>query len=266
MKKVIRCLSVDLKKAVLGYGTLICTAATFLLCFSSVIYTDGFTGKEYTALEIIIDRSKLSGIEFSGISILHISVNPYLTLFLPVLSSIPYVTFFCAERIGGNLRFIITRTGKMTYCLSKFLSALISGALTVTLGFVLYSFVIFTVFGLDGSITELIKIYIGIAIYGAISVLPAFILSAFIRNKYMICCFPFIFMHFYYTMIAKVQDHFSAHGNFDAILKISFIYTNDIKEILFSHDTRAIVFYPLLAVIVFIGFTIIMNRRLDNGQ
>lgn len=266
MKKLIRCLAVDLKKSFFGYGFLLCTLVVFLLCFASVIFTDSQTGKEYTALEIIADRSQLPNIEFSGMSILHISVNPYLTLFLPVLSSIPFVTLFCAERIGGNLRFIITRTGKNVYCLSKFFSALISGAVTVCFGFIMYSAVILCVFGMDGGISELIKIYIGMGIYGAVSVLPAFFLSAFIKNKYMICCFPFIFMHFYYTAIAKLQDYFNAHDNWEAIFKISFLYTNNIKEIFFSQDTTAVIFYSSLTVVSFIGFYLIMNRRVDYGQ
>lgn len=266
MKKLMRSLSVDLRKSFFGYGFLLCTLVVFLLCFASVIFTDSQTGKEYTALEIIADKSCLPNIEFSGINILHISVNPYLTLFLPVLSSIPFVTLFCAERIGGNLRFIILRTGKTVYCLSKFLSALISGAVTVSFGFIMYSAVILCVFGRDCSIAELIKIYIGIAVYGAVSVLPAFFLSAFIKNKYMICCFPFIFMHFYYTAIAKLQDYFNAHDNWEAIIKISFLYTSNIKEIFFSHDTTAVIFYSALTVISFLGFYLIMNRRLDYGQ
>ncbi len=266
MKKLMRSLSVDLRKSFFGYGFLLCTVVVFLLCFASVIFTDGQTGKEYTAIEIIADRSKLPNVVFSGMSILHISVNPYLTLFLPVLSSIPFVTLFCAERTGGNLRFVIMRTGKAAYCLSKFLSALISGAVTVSLGFMLYSAVILCIFGMDGSYAELIKIYIGMGIYGTVSVLPAFILSSFIKNKYMICCFPFIFMHFYYTAIAKLQDYFNAHDNWDAIMKISFLYTSNIKEIFFLQDTAAVIFYSSLTVISFIGFYLIMNRRVDYGQ
>lgn len=266
MKKIMRCLTADLKKSVCSYGFCICTVAVFILCFASVIYIDDFTGKEYTAFEIVVNRSKIPNIKFSGINILHISVNPYLTIFLPVLSSIPFVTLFCTERIGGNIRFIITRTGKLFYCLTKFITALVSGAITNILGFVLYSLVIIFAFGLNGGITELIKIYIGMGIYGAVSVLPAFFLSAFIKNKYMICCFPFIFMHFYYTIIAKVKENFIAHDNWDAVFKISFLYTSDIKEILFSHDLTAIIFYSALTVITFTGFTLIMNRRLDYGQ
>lgn len=266
MKKLMRSLSVDLRKSFFGYGFLLCVLVVFLLCFASVIYTDGQTGKEYTTIEIIADRSQLPNVVFSGMSILHISVNPYLTLFLPVLSSIPFVTLFCAERTGGNLRFVIMRTGKAVYCLSKFLSALISGALTVCSGFILYSMVILIVFGKDGSISELMKIYAGIAVYGAVSVLPAFFLSSFIKNKYMICCFPFIFMHFYYTAIAKLQDYFNAHDNWEAIMKISFLYTSEIKEIFFSKNVSAVIFYCALTVLTFVGFYLIMNRRVDYGQ
>lgn len=264
MKKLLRVTIIDLRKTLVSYGTVVCIAAVFLLCFASTIYTDGFTGKEYTVLEVIADRNKLPQIGLSPLDIVRSSVNPYLTLFLPVLSSIPFVTLFCAERLSGNIRFIITRTGKLTYALSKFFSAVISGALTVTIGFIMYSLVIFVVFGRDGALSDLIRIYTGTAIYGAVSVLPAFLLSSFIRNKYMICCFPFIFMHFYYTVLAKLQDHYI--DNWKVILKINMLYTSNIKDIFFTHDKSTVMLYTVLTVAVFAVYTLIMNRRLDNGQ
>ena len=264
MKKLLRVTIIDLRKTLVSYGTVVCIAAVFLLCFASTIYTDGFTGKEYTVLEVIADRSKFPQMGLFPLDIVRSSVNPYLTLFLPVLSSIPFVTLFCAERLSGNIRFIITRTGKLTYAISKFFSAVISGALTVTIGFIMYSLVIFAVFGRDGNLSDLIMMYAGTAIYGAVSVLPAFLLSSFIRNKYMICCFPFIFMHFYYTVLAKLQDRYI--DNWNVIMKINMLYTSNIKDIFFTHDKSTVMFYTVLTAAVFAVYTFIMNRRLDNGQ
>jgi len=266
MKNTINCLKTDIKKSIFSMGFLICSLSVFLLCFSSVIYTESWSGKEFTALEIIFSKTDNFFFEFSSQNIIRMSVNPYITLFLPVLSSIPFVTSFCAERIGGNMRFIIIRTGKIKYCISKYITSIVSGALIVLTGFILYSIVIITKFGFDGNLLDWLKTFTGISIYGAVSVFPAFILSSFIKNKYMICCFPFIFMHFYYTFITKVQSWLSSKDKLEYIFKISFLWVSDLTNIMFSKDIRAVLFYTATAILSFFCFYIIMNRRIDYGQ
>lgn len=273
MKGLMNCLYIDLKKTIISYGFIVSIMITFLLCFSSVIYTNSFTGKEHTAIEIILTRKQFNMIQFFGREILLTSVSPYITIFLPVLSAIPFVTVFCAERLSGNMRFTITRTNSTLYIISKFISALVSGALSIMLGFVLYSIVICSVFGYNGTISEIVKMYIGMALYGMVSVLPAFFLSAFIKNKYMICCFPFILMHFYYTIISKIQDYFNSKDMGLTVVKMRFLYPDTIKNILLGDTASSlnivrneIIYFSALIILSFLGFAIIMNRRFDHGQ
>lgn len=206
-------------------------------------------------------------ISFTSVQILYNSISPYITLFLPVLSSIPFVTVFCAERISGGMRFTITRSGKNVYCISKFISAIISGGLAVMFGFIPYSVVVYFEFpDNNAEISEFMKMYAGMGLYGMVSVLPAFFLSSFIKNKYMICCFPFIFMHFYYTTISKIQDILNAHKKDDVVLKIIFLYPRELKNVFITENADVVIYNLVLAVSAIIGFTIIMNRRLDYGQ
>lgn len=267
MKRLINSITIELKKTIFSYGSILCIIVTFMLCFTSSVYTDGFTGKEYSVFEIMANKSRFENLLFTSSQILHVSVSPYLTIFLPVLSSVPFVTSFCAERLGGNIRFIITRNGKYIYCISKFISAVISGGIAIMLGFVLYSIAVYCSFSNeDSSVSEFIKMYIGMGLYGMISALPAFFLSSFIKNKYMICCFPFIFMHFYYTTVSKVQDIFNSHYRWDIVMKMYFLYPSNIKEILFDVNAEIIIYHVILAVAALVGFIVIMNRRLDYGQ
>jgi ABC-type transport system involved in multi-copper enzyme maturation permease subunit len=135
------------------------------------------------------------------------------------------------------------------------------------LGFILYSFIICFLFPNDKSnILELIKLYIGMVVYGASSVVPAFFISSFIKNKYMICSFPFVFMHFYYTTLSKIQDVLIENGKMEIVIKLSFLYPNELKEILFHKDIKMMLFYFIISVCSFIGFTLLMNRRIDYGQ
>lgn len=267
MKKLFNSITVELRKTIFSYGFIICIVITCLLCFTSSVYTDSLTGKEYSVFEVIANKSRSLFSLFTSSQLLHASVSPYLTLFIPVLSSLPFVTGFCAERLGGNMRFVITRSGKYKYCISKYISAVLSGGTAVMIGFILYSAVVCLVFSNENlSAVELIKMYVGMCLYGMVSVLPAFFLSAFIRNKYMICCFPFIFMHFYYTTVSKLQDIFNAHYRWDIVMRMYFLYPSNIKEVLFNVNAEIIIYHAVLAIATFVGFTVIMNRRLDYGQ
>jgi len=267
MEKIFNSITVELRKTIFSYGFILCIVITCLLCFTSSVYIDGLTGKEYSAFEVIANKSEPVFSLFTSSSLLHASVSPYLTIFIPILSSLPFVTGFCVERLDGNMRFVITRNGKYIYYISKYISAVFSGGIAVMIGFILYSAVICFVFSNESlSVTELIKMYAGMGIYGIISVLPAFFLSAFIKNKYMICCFPFIFMHFYYTTVSKVQDFFDSRHRWEIVMKMYFLYPSNIKEVLFDFNSEIIIYHAVLAVAALAGFTVIMNRRLDYGQ
>ena len=110
------------------------------------------------------------------------------------------------------------------------------------------------------------------AFYGAVSVLPALLLSAFIKNKYVVCCFPFIFMHFYYTIIAKIQDYLFSENMGSTVVKMGFLYPDMLKNILLDYNNveklheYTVIYYSLLTIFTFIGFAVIMNRRFDYGQ
>lgn len=48
----------------------------------------------------------------------------------------------------------------------------------------------------------------GAFIIGALSALPAYIISVFSRNKYMMTCIPFMFFYFYNTLINRLSKGF----------------------------------------------------------
>ena len=265
MKKLFHQVAVELYKTFCTRGFLLCAVITCLLCFTSVVYTDSLDGKEYTVLEIIFGTKY--DLHFSSYDILQMSVNPYVTLFLPVLSSIPFVTAFCAERSSGNIRFTVTRIGKYRYCIAKFSAALLSGGAAILSGFAVYGILICIFFpNPDHILSAYIRFLLGMGLYGAISVLPAFLLSSFTANQYIICCFPFIFMYFYFTVIAKIQSMLLASDHLDLLMRIDFLYPNVLKDTLFHVNVAALVYHAVLLIAVFAGFICVMNRRLDYGQ
>lgn len=97
------------------------------------------------------------------------------------------------------MRFTISRTGKLRYYLSKFISALISGGLAVMLGIAVYGIACAVLFQplsefdvsadqlqyimQDSTGKTIIKMLAVAFAYGAVSTLPAFFLSSFCKIR-----------------------------------------------------------------------------------
>ncbi len=267
MKKLFRYITTWLYQSLWNRGFFLCALMTCLLCFTSTVYADSLNGKEYTVLEIIAGGEKFHFLSFSSFDILQMSVNPYVTLFLPVLSSVPFVSAFCAERNSGNIRFTIARSGKFGYCSTKFFTALLSGAAVIMLGFSLYSLMICIFFpNPEQMLSDYFKLLIGMGLYGFVSVLPAVLFSAFTANPYIICCFPFILMNLYFTIVSKIQDHLRETENINMLMKMDFLYPSILKDTLFQVNYGALIYHAVLVAAVFCGFSLLMNRRCDYGQ
>lgn len=265
MKKLFHHVSAALRQTLCSRGFLLCAGLICLLCFTSTVYTDSIDGKEYTVLEILFGTK--FDLHFTSYEILQLSVNPYVTLFLPVLSSAPFVTAFCAERSSGNIRFSIPRTGKYQYCIAKCITAFLSGGAAVLSGFAAYGILICICFpNPEHVLSAYLRFLLGMGIYGAVSVLPAVLLSPFTTNPYILCCFPFLFMNFYFTAVAKIQGMLLASGQLDLLMRIDFLYPSCLKDTLFHANTGTLIYHAVLMLAVSVGFTFVMNRRLDYGQ
>jgi len=258
----------DLKKVIFNYGFILCIVVTFLLCFTSPVYTDS-TGKEYIVFEVMIFTNQFEYIKFNGIDILKKSVNLYLTLFLPILSSLPFVTMFCTERNSNYIRFTIIRTGKMSYYSSKFFSAVLSGGISIVMGYALYGIIVCIYFSpCNISIIEILQLMSGMFLYGMVSTLPAFLVSSFIKNKYIICCTPFILLHFYYTMISQITSDLIQTNQTEKLMKISILYPSSVRNVFLNNENcmLIVVIYLVQAIFVYFVFIIIMERRIDYGE
>ena len=147
-------------------------------------------------------------------------------MFIPIIVAFPFMVTFCTERNSGLMRFTITRSGKWRYYLSKFLSAIISGGLSVMLGVLLFGLFTALLFpGLtsydvpaeqmewllpDGYGAMILKMLGTSFLYGTLSTLPALFLSSFCRNPYIITCLPFMLTYVRDTGVNKlIQSAFT---------------------------------------------------------
>lgn len=221
---VFRAFGVDLKKAVQNISFVAACLVTALLCFTAEVYTDFSNARSYSVYEAILTLDKdafLSDISFSSVLVFGKSLSGYISMFLPVSSAFPYITNLCSERNSGNIRFSIMRTGRLKFYFSKFGSALLSGGFSTLLGVVMYGGVVFMLFPdinayavtaedtlfffPNGIVTFIAQTLIHAFLYGCISVMPAFYLSSFCRNPYIILCVPFMVTYIWIIVLNKIS-------------------------------------------------------------
>lgn len=278
---------VDIAKAVQNTRFVAACLVTALLCFTAEVYTDILTGRSYSVYEAILTLDKdtlLSDVSFSSVFIFGKSLSGYISMFLPISSAFPYITNLCAERNSGNIRFSIVRTGRLKYYSSKFGSALLSGGLSTLLGVLIYGCIVFVLFPNinkytvtaedmlfffpNGMAIFIVKTLVHSFLYGCMSVMPAFFISSFCRNPYIILCVPFMATYIWTTALNKIASNGTMSSNFEVAANLQPFYPNSISNLLDLSGGQfcmTLAFNLIFVVVLFISYIVIMEKRFDMG-
>ena len=286
--KLINTLKCDLNKTLLNIGFIGAALLTAVLCFTAPTYHDIATDRSYSVFESFFSFEREfieSDTQFASISVFQNGLGGYITMFLPIIVAFPFMVSFCAERNSGLMRFTISRTGCLRYYLSKFLSVLIGGGLAAMLGYALYGVVVYGFFPNinsyeldefyyemhpDSQTVEVLKMLLSAFIYGAVTTLPAFLISSFSRNPYLITCVPFLMVYIWNTAINKlVLKSWETEDN-ELAQKLFDFQPDSARQLAFitkwnESARRIVIFNGVLVVGVIVLFSIIMNLRKDRG-
>lgn len=286
--KFFRALKCDIEKSLLNVGFLGAVFVTVILCFTANVYIDNATSKTYSVFETIFSLDKdiiQKEFSLSSICVFRQCLSGYITMFIPIIAVFPFMVTFCAERNSGLMRFTISRTGKIKYCLSKFLACIISGGLCVLIGVFIFGIVSavifpgienynvspeeFEIFVPGGEFQTVLKTFLGAFIYGAVSSMPAFFLSSFCKNPYVITCIPFMFIYIWDTALSKLSADFLVQNKFEQLDKIYSFMPNSILLVtgygLDESGKTALAFNIIYSAVLLFGFVFIMNMRRDKG-
>lgn len=282
----------DLNKTVINLGFLGAAMMTCLLAFTGQAYRDDQNDKSYSIFEAFFsfDQKFIEANDsFASYRLFGNGMSGYITMFLPIIVAFPFMVSFCAERNNGLMRFTITRAGKLRYYLSKFLASFLGGGLAVLLGMAMFGATVRIAFPTlesykldpemlqwivpDGEAVGVVKILASSFIYGAFSTLPAFFLSSFCKNPYIITCLPFMLIYVWNTAINKLTMKAFETGDMEAYEKIAPFQPNSPAQIIhikFSEmtptDRSTLIFNGAYLAAVLAGFIVIMDLRTDQGN
>ena len=277
----------DLNKTMVNFGFVGAVMLTFVLCFTAPAYTDTSTSKTYSILEALFSmdwKFVKSHSDFAANNLARMGMNGYLTLFLPIIVAFPFMVSFCTERNNGNIRFVIARTGKLRYYFSKFVSCFLSGGLAVLIGLAMFMAAMHILFPSMSSYNIDAEFYGGMAqqsefvlnfrylfsnfLNGAIATMPAFFLSSFCKNPYIITCIPFMFTYVWETVISKLTSSAMDKMDMNALEKITPFNPSSAQNMFDQRTTVAVtsVVFNMAFVLVFLaGFVVVMSHTRDKG-
>lgn len=287
--KLLNALRCDLNKAVVNIGFLGAAAVTTILCFTASVYNDSDIGKSYSVFEVLfaLDKSIIaSDRSLSSLIVFQYALSGYVSMFMPIIVAFPFMVSFCSERNSGLMRMTIPRSGKYPYYFSKFLASFISGGLAVLIGTAVFGIVCALIFPdissydisaeelqwilPDGVFPAVVKVLLGGFLYGAISTLPAFFLSSFCKNPYIITCLPFMLVFVWNTAVSKIVSKGFETGNYEVYTRLSPFMPDSIMNVLRYSDGNGVIINTLIfngayLAILLAGHIAIMNKRTDKG-
>ena len=281
---MIRSLKCDFSKTLISVGFLAAVIVTFLLCFTESAYVDSSDNRSYSVLESLFKFKRTfmkSRDQFCSLTIFKTTLSGYSAMFLPVLASFPFVFSQSAERNSGNIRFSIFRAKRMKYYFSKFICGVISGGLGIMLGVTLfgifsvaafpglqhYPYLDLNFYAPNGVFAEVMKKLLSAFIYGCVSTLPAFFLSSFCHNRYIILCVPFLTRFMRTTAINKILSNAQDSEIYQKVFPFQCYAPSWIPYLKAGAELYSTLAVTLIsAALVLFGYIIIMERRTDKGD
>lgn len=280
--KTLNCILTELKKVIISPYFAVGIIAFALMCFTSPAYRDYSNMNEVSIFEMItmLGTEKAETYEFSAQYVCSRGFGVWVVQFLSIIVAFPFVKVLCDERRYSEKRYIISRMGKLRYCLSKFISAIIGGAILCALGFLLFSAAVYMIFPnvseLSPEQAEMLancnisypKKLLETVIMGAGAAVLPFLISVFTANQYFCICIPFLLQYMQMTAANKLfLDGYWEYPEWQRTL-IQAIYPSNLRELAYGTNTGLVSFagYALLAAAALALFIITARRCTDCGR
>ena len=292
-----RIIKTDFYKIVTGYGMYLCVLFTIILCFGTSIHIDMMNNDQYSVIRSLItfDREfMLSSYDFISINVALKGAGSWLSMFIPIISAFAYIPLVCDESESKSIRNAVFRSSKLKFYLLRFITAVLSGGFAVMIGYMVFCGMVFILFpGIGEFPAETREFYIQylsdvypstadfgigsalvikfaeIFVYGAIAAIPAILLTAVSKNKYVVLCIPFFIKYALTQTSVKLiaQAYSNGEGVGGKLTDISNVINLDyVLQIYEMKGYKLIAVYIIVAISTLTLYLFIQLRRFDSGE
>lgn len=275
--KTLRSLKMQLCRMFVSPVPAVCVLMILALCCVTNVYTDPESGKGYSVATMLLSGDIAQFAADNQVvreNVVRSAMSSWLIMFAPVICVLPFVKSVSTEK-SSLKRFEMHRCGKGVFAVTRLLAGMLTSAVILCVG---YGLLMALSFGLFPSAAEVDENIVraalhgmsfagfyfsrlaGALIMGTVCALPAYIISIFNSNKYMMTCIPFMLLHFYNIFIGRLSKSISSEGR--KRLQI-FSFSGIFKAFESSEELYVVIAVIMLAVISAIIVVTVLHRRCD---
>lgn len=240
-------------------------------------------GTSYSLITIIMNADRTELLEKLCIDYqytIYREPDSYLWMFAGSLATLPTVMLMCSANKNNNARFELYRTDRWSYTLAKLSSIMISGGAILTAGYGIYCILLRMVVGAEyegtrmemimgeevvadlmhssGFVGVLLLKLLSILIFGMYATIIAFVCSAFMNNKYLILCIPFIFNYIVSKTIESIQLFEDARLLVPTSMKYIVFYERD--------RNKLIVIFIGISLVAVLFYRYVLGKKVDCSE
>lgn len=275
--RTLRSLKMQLYRMFVSPIPVVCVLMIFALCCVTNVYSDPERGKGYSVVTMLLSGDILQFVADNQVvreNVVRSAMSSWLIMFAPVICVLPFVKSVSTEK-SSLKRFEMHRCGKGVFAVTRLLAGMLTSAVILCVG---YGLLIALSFGLFPSAAEVDENIVraalhgmsfagfyfsrlaGAFIMGAVCALPAYIISIFSANKYMMTCIPFMLLHFYNIFIGRLSKSISLEGRKRLQL---FSLSGIFKAFESSEELYVFIAVIMLAVVSAVIAVSVLHRRCD---
>ena len=279
---VMRTIRTEIDKTLRSPVTVMMVIAVAAVCMLSEAYMDADAHQE-TVLSLLAGYNTelfVSDVSLNRIEIWRLGFGTWSYILLPLLLTGAYVHALSEERLHGGTQFYLIREGRTSYCISRTISAMVSGGVILLAGYLLYGLIVVIAFpGLSAYPAESAAFYLeqmGISaivpyilfrclwvfIYGMMISIFGYLVAVLFTEKYILLCFPMMLSYAYSSFYARIESRLLEQERWDLQEKFQiFNMSNMING--FEIKSRFFTFAYLLALYLccMILFLVVMKRK-----
>lgn len=272
-----------------------------VVCLFSGIYVFAAEGVEETVIGMFTKYSRKALLESSSLcsyAVFSGGFGVWAAMFAPVFAALSSISINVDERKSGMWRFSLQRSGRARFCGGSCAFVLISGGLTLLLGYGLFGILTAIMFPpLSAYSPENIEMFTGFTfrpgsameaifnagglllcaaaqlcetfLFGMVSAAAAMLISSFCENKYIVICTPF-FLKYSLAQISTLLFYKANEDPMNNNEKLrsfaNMIEPNGIKHFLSGTENvlAVIIINAAFVCITVLCYCVIKGRRLKN--
>lgn len=274
MKKIRNLFWMEIKKTIFCKSFLLLVLTVIIMCFFLPVLLDDSTMTNCFSVFLTMPKEKFA-MEYSlGVRMIMSQINgAYFVMFTPMIVSISLLPILCEEKENKVFRLILVRSGKKQILIANFLACIFCGGILMMAGYLLFagilglhSYILLGSAGMETvrqtSLFVLTK-SVGVFAYGMMCAAWTYMISACMRNRYLLASTPYIVLWFLQRFANNIQAE-SVAGNLWRRLYVQ-IFGAYYVFVDLKYALQTIAIYVVIGVLIILLHMEVLKRRTDCG-